>query len=149
MIFGGTGAKPQDSKPPFWQDTEAWENVVHLTHSCIHDEILHRRRRPGRKEYSVTPQVYHESSLSRSYHHGGRALLELSSVSPLQKDTKQPIRIYLNYDAVGHSSDRDCRNVGDLVKVLCFKYIPPNFEFFGLVFYYVHWSLIMVSISAW
>ncbi|URE23692.1 metalloendopeptidase metallopeptidase zinc ion binding protein [Musa troglodytarum] len=117
VIFGGTGAKPQDSKPPFWQDTEAGENVVRLTHSCIHDEILHRRRRPGRKEYSVTPQVYHESSLSRSHHHGGRALLEVFSVSPFQKDTKQPIRIYLNYDAVGHSSDRDCRNVGDLVKL--------------------------------
>ncbi|KAI3750367.1 hypothetical protein L2E82_21001 [Cichorium intybus] len=33
------------------------------------------------------------------------------------KNAKQPIRIYLNYDAVGHSPARDCRKVGDIVKL--------------------------------
>ena len=32
-------------------------------------------------------------------------------------DRRQPIRIYLNYDAVGHSADRDCRSPGEIVKV--------------------------------
>lgn len=50
-------------------------------------------------------------------HRKGRALLGLSVSPHLEKDAKQPIRIYLNYDAVGHSPDRDCRNVGDIVKV--------------------------------
>jgi leishmanolysin len=35
----------------------------------------------------------------------------------MQKNVKKPIRIYLNYDAVGHSLDRDCKNIGDIVKV--------------------------------
>ncbi|XP_018678800.2 uncharacterized protein LOC103986043 isoform X1 [Musa acuminata AAA Group] len=117
VSFGATCAKPQDSKPLLWQNTESGEKNVYLTHSCIHDEILHQRRRPGRKEYSVTPQVYHGSSLSRPHHRGGRTLLELSPAFPLQIDAKQPIRIFLNYDAVGHTSDRDCQNVGDLVKL--------------------------------
>ncbi|RZR90080.1 hypothetical protein BHM03_00017903, partial [Ensete ventricosum] len=56
--------------------------------------------------------------LSRSRHRGGRALLEVSSRPLLQRDAKQPIRILLNYDAVGHSPDRDCQNVGDLVKIV-------------------------------
>lgn len=43
------------------------------------------------------------------------------SVSEEDKDVvKQPIRIYLNYDAVGHSFDRDCQTVGDVVKVVAF-----------------------------
>ncbi|KAJ9567420.1 hypothetical protein OSB04_003386 [Centaurea solstitialis] len=37
------------------------------------------------------------------------------------KNAKLPIRIYLNYDAVGHSPDRDCRNVGDIVKASLIK----------------------------
>ncbi|THU58622.1 hypothetical protein C4D60_Mb03t16300 [Musa balbisiana] len=117
VCFGGTGAKSQDSELLFSQNPKVGEKDVQLTHSCIHDEILHQRHRPGRKEYSVTPQIYYQSSLSRSRHRGGRALLEVSSVPMLQKDAKQPIRILLNYDAVGHSPDRDCRNVGDLVKL--------------------------------
>lgn len=121
MSFVATCAKPQDSKPLLLQNTESGEKNVYLTHSCIHDEILHQRRRPGRKEYSVTPQVYHGSSLSRPHHRVRRTLLELSPAFPLQIDAKQPIRIFLNYDAVGHTSDRDCQNVGDLVKVICCK----------------------------
>ncbi|KAK7291166.1 hypothetical protein RIF29_06094 [Crotalaria pallida] len=90
------------------------ENVA--SHSCIHDEILEQRKRPGRKVYSVTPQVY-EPSLTKPLQHKGRALLGVSTSPEPQKDVKQPIRIYLNYDAVGHSPDRDCQKVGDIVKL--------------------------------
>ncbi|CAI8606411.1 unnamed protein product [Vicia faba] len=87
------------------------------SHSCIHDQILEQRKRPGYKVYSVTPQVYEPSQL-KSLQHRGRALLGvLSTSSKPQKDEKQPIRIYLNYDAVGHSPDRDCQKVGDIVKL--------------------------------
>lgn len=92
-------------------------NTEHIaSHSCIHDQILEQRKRPGRKVYSVTPQVYEPSRL-KPLRHKGRALLEVSTSSGPQKDAKEPIRIYLNYDAVGHSPDRDCREVGDIVKV--------------------------------
>ncbi|KAE9457065.1 hypothetical protein C3L33_11022, partial [Rhododendron williamsianum] len=64
-----------------WQATEKGDENI-ISHSCIHDEILEQRRRPGQQ----------------------------------QINEKQPIRIYLNYDAVGHSHDRDCRSVGDIVK---------------------------------
>jgi leishmanolysin len=65
--------------------------------------------------YSVTPQVYHEPrSVEKAFHHNGRVLL---SVFDEEKDVKQPIRIYLNYDAVGHSLDRDCQRVGNIVKL--------------------------------
>lgn len=85
------------------------------SHSCIHDQIIEQRKRPGRKVYSVTPQVYHEPrSAAKVYPHNGRVLL---SVFDEEKDVKQPIRIYLNYDAVGHSLDRDCQRIGDIVKV--------------------------------
>ncbi|KAM7279442.1 hypothetical protein ACFE04_006576 [Oxalis oulophora] len=89
------------------------------THSCIHDQIIEQRKRPGRKVYSVTPQVYAHprSSASKQIHRKGRSLLGVSwSEAPL-RDEKQPIRIFLNYDAVGHSADRDCRKVGDIVKL--------------------------------
>ncbi|KAK9163547.1 hypothetical protein Syun_004449 [Stephania yunnanensis] len=32
-------------------------------------------------------------------------------------EQRHPIRIYLNYDVVEHSPDRDCQSVGDIVKV--------------------------------
>ncbi|KAI4375009.1 hypothetical protein MLD38_012931 [Melastoma candidum] len=91
------------------------ENIV--SHSCIHDQILEQRKKPGHKIYSVTPQVYQESTTSKPLYRRGRALLGLSTFSVKQREAKQPIRIYLNYDAVGHSADRDCRNVGDIVKL--------------------------------
>ncbi|XP_047157169.1 uncharacterized protein LOC124828014 [Vigna umbellata] len=90
------------------------ENIA--THSCIHDQILEQRKRPGRKVYLVTPQVYEPSRL-KHLQHKGRALLDVSTSSGSQEDAKKPIRIYLNYDAVGHSPDRDCRAVGDIVKL--------------------------------
>ncbi|KAG6520516.1 hypothetical protein ZIOFF_017573 [Zingiber officinale] len=117
VSFGRTSAESHNNYPYLRQNLETVEGDAYLMHSCIHDEILHQRRRPGRKEYSVTPQVYHEHSFSRSQHSGRRALLQVSKPPTLQKDSKQPIRIYLNYDAVGHSYDRDCLNVGDLVKL--------------------------------
>ncbi|XP_004499123.1 uncharacterized protein [Cicer arietinum] len=86
------------------------------SHSCIHDQILEQRKRPGHKVYSVTPQVY-KPGRSKPLRHKGRALLGISTSSKPQKDEKQPIRIYLNYDAVGHSPDRDCQKVGDIVKL--------------------------------
>ncbi|CAN6582677.1 unnamed protein product [Malus baccata var. baccata] len=88
-----------------------------VSHSCIHDQIIKQRRRPGRKVYTVTTQVYEGSGVSKPLHQKGRALLGISKCSVHQRDVKRPIRIYLNYDAVGHSPDRDCRNVGDVVKL--------------------------------
>uniref|UniRef100_A0A1D1YLX8 Leishmanolysin-like peptidase n=1 Tax=Anthurium amnicola TaxID=1678845 RepID=A0A1D1YLX8_9ARAE len=88
-----------------------------LSHSCIHDEILQQRRRPGRKEYSVSPQLYGTPTISSFNHHRGRALLEVSPLLDSEKESRRPIRIFLNYDAVGHSQDRDCRDVGDIVKL--------------------------------
>lgn len=91
------------------------ENV--FSHSCIHDQIIEQRRKPGRNVYSITPQLYQESVLTDPIHYKGRALLSVSKFSNLQNDAKQPIRIFLNYDAVGHSPDRDCRSIGDIVKL--------------------------------
>ncbi|KAF2309966.1 hypothetical protein GH714_005814 [Hevea brasiliensis] len=51
--------------------------------------------------------------MSKSFHHKGRALLGISELQSQQKDAKQPIRIFLNYDAVGHSPDRDCQKLGE------------------------------------
>ncbi|KAK7310453.1 hypothetical protein RJT34_07992 [Clitoria ternatea] len=90
------------------------ENVA--SHSCIHDQILEQRKRPGHKVYSVTPQVY-KPSLLTPLQHKGRALLGVSTSREPQENEKQPIRIYLNYDAVGHSPDRDCQKIGDIVKL--------------------------------
>lgn len=91
------------------------ESIV--SHACIHDQILEQKRRPGLKVYSVTPQVYDVSGTAKPIHRKGRALLGVSEQSNQQKSAKQPIRIYLNYDAVGHSPERDCQKVGDIVKV--------------------------------
>lgn len=99
-----------------WQGSEKESKNV-FSHSCIHDQILEQRRRPGRKVYSVTPQVYEEPVHSKPLHRKGRTLLTYSEFPKQKSDAKQPIRIYLNYDAVGHSPDRDCRNVGDIVKL--------------------------------
>ncbi|KAJ4815085.1 Leishmanolysin-like peptidase [Rhynchospora pubera] len=107
----------EDTKPLSYEGPEpADTNNIYLTHSCIHDEILHQRRRSGRKEYSVTPQVYVGSASSED-HHRGRTLLGLPEEIQTQSTAKKPIRIYLNYDAVGHSPDRDCQKVGDIVKL--------------------------------
>ncbi|KAI3767234.1 hypothetical protein L2E82_17323 [Cichorium intybus] len=94
------------------------ENIQ--SHSCIHDQIIEqRKKRPGHKVFSVTQQVYHTSN---HLHHKGRELLGTSKSLSFPKNKKLPIRIYLNYDAVGHSPERDCRNVGDIVKLG----EPPN-----------------------
>lgn len=106
-----TDAKTSEHKVHWQSPVKGAENIV--SHSCIHDQILEQRRQPGRKVYTVTPQVYEASGVSKPLYRKGRALLGI----PQQSDAKQPIRIYLNYDAVGHSPDRDCRNIGDIVKV--------------------------------
>lgn len=117
-IQGTFADSKEDAKPLYYEGPESGDtNNIYLTHSCIHDEILHQRRRTGRKEYSVTPQVYVGSTSSED-HHRGRTLLSLPEEVQTQSSAKQPIRIYLNYDAVGHSADRDCQKVGDIVKVL-------------------------------
>ncbi|OMO75031.1 Peptidase M8, leishmanolysin [Corchorus olitorius] len=100
-----------------WQGPEGGNTENIVSHSCIHDQIIEQRRRPGRKVYSVTPQVYEHSGISNHVHHKGRSLLALPELVGPSKDAKQPIRIYLNYDAVGHSQDRDCRKVGEIVKL--------------------------------
>lgn len=102
-----------------WQGMESVSKSI-ASHSCIHDRIIEERRKPGRKVYSVTPQVYDEPATSKRLHRKGRALLGISEALGQQRDAKQPIRIYLNYDAVGHSPDRDCRRIGDIVKVSVF-----------------------------
>lgn len=99
------------------QQVRKREGEVIDSHSCIHDQIIEQRRRPGRRVYSVTPQVYEESSIAQLFHSKRRALLGISESVEEAKDGRQPIRIYLNYDAVGHSPDRDCRNVGGIVKL--------------------------------
>ncbi|XP_028079522.1 uncharacterized protein LOC114281276 [Camellia sinensis] len=109
-----TCAKSQEHQ--LWQGTEKGDENI-ISHSCIHDEILEQRRRPGRKVYSVTPQVYEGSGISKTLHRKGRALLGISKSLEQQNDVKQPIRIYLNYDVVGLSPDRDCQNVGEIVKL--------------------------------
>lgn len=114
LWFEATYAKSQEHQL-LWKDPERGsENII--SHSCIHDQILEQRKRPGHKVFSITPQVYKESGRAK-IHSKGRTLLEIPDLHEQQKDAKQPIRIYLNYDAVGHSPDRDCREVGDIVKV--------------------------------
>lgn len=114
----------------FWidgSDAKSQEHHLHLqglefgekgalSHSCIHDQILDQKRRPGHKEYSITPQVYKEDNFLGTHQGKGRTLLGVSQLLE-QRDPREPIRIYLNYDAVGHSHDRDCHSVGDVVKV--------------------------------
>ena len=78
----------------------AKEDKAPTSHSCIHDVISAKRH------YSISPQIYEDNRK-------GRALLALSE----EEDTRQPIRIYLNYDAVGLSPDRDCHAPGQIVKV--------------------------------
>jgi leishmanolysin len=109
-------ANSDDGKALSLEGADSGEKDVYLSHSCIHDEILHQRRRAGRKEYSVMPQVYHVPR-DKTEHLRGRQLLGVSSWRAPRSNVKKPIRIYLNYDAVGHSPDRDCKNVGDVVKV--------------------------------
>ncbi|XP_047327274.1 leishmanolysin-like peptidase [Impatiens glandulifera] len=103
-----------------WPETETettHDNNIISSHSCIHDEILKQRRRPGKKIYSVTPQVYDQAEeVSKPLHRKGRTLLGFSTAQE-NKQVNKPIRIYLNYDAVGHTIDRDCINVGDVVKL--------------------------------
>ncbi|XP_027329186.1 uncharacterized protein LOC113845803 isoform X2 [Abrus precatorius] len=112
--LGANNAKPQEHH---FQGGGLERRIANTeSHSCIHDQILEKRKRPGRKVYSVTPQVY-EPGLMKPLQHKGRVLLGVSTSSEPQENEKKPIRIYLNYDAVGHSTDRDCQKIGDIVKL--------------------------------
>ncbi|KAK2660467.1 hypothetical protein Ddye_007000 [Dipteronia dyeriana] len=115
LLFEAANAKIQEHQLQPKDYDRGSKNIV--SHSCIHDQILEQRRRPGRKVYSITPQVYNEYGSLKSLHRKGRALLGIPNIQEQQNIAKQPIRIYLNYDAVGHSPDRDCRKVGDIVKL--------------------------------
>ncbi|KAK9066693.1 hypothetical protein SSX86_014016 [Deinandra increscens subsp. villosa] len=113
VFFDISQAKFGDKQLQSRRRENSGENIQ--SHSCIHDQIIEqRRKRPGNKVFSVTPQVYHGSG---HLHRKGRELLDTSKSSGFSKNAKLPIRIYLNYDAVGHSPDRDCRNVGDTIKL--------------------------------
>lgn len=46
-----------------------------------------------------------------------RRLLSVPSRADAELEKHQPIRIFLNYDAVGHSTDRDCHSLHDVVKL--------------------------------
>ncbi|KAG0610529.1 hypothetical protein M758_7G072700 [Ceratodon purpureus] len=95
-----------------WHDQEPTGRAPQ-THSCIHDEILEQQRRAGVNQYKITPQVYEISGEPLEDETHGRALLDIET----DVDKRQPIRIFLNYDAVGHSVDRDCRVPGEIVKL--------------------------------
>jgi leishmanolysin len=125
LVFFNIVQAKNDDKHLQWRGQETGSDKHVASHSCIHDEIIEqRRKKPGNKVYSVTPQVYHGTvDTSEPIHRKGRSLLGISEVSSVPKNTKQPIRIYLNYDAVGHSPARDCRNIGDIVKVSLVKQI--------------------------
>ncbi|KAL3639226.1 hypothetical protein CASFOL_017133 [Castilleja foliolosa] len=112
LILEATLATTQELRPQRPEPKPNNKNTV--THSCIHDQIIEQRKRPGREVYSVSAQLYVEPDVPQRR---GRALLGLSESTKKQNDAKKPIRIYLNYDAVGHSSERDCRNVGEIVKL--------------------------------
>ena len=60
--------------------------------------------------YENGVQVFDDGAHSRD-------LLSIPSKVEPDLDKRQPIRILLNYDAVGHSADRDCRSPGNIVKV--------------------------------
>lgn len=114
LWFEATTGKSREQNDLQWESRGRGSSENIVSHSCIHDQIVEERRRPGRKVYSVTPQVYEHPGIG---HNKGRSLLGIPELLKHSKDVKQPIRIFLNYDAVGHSQDRDCREVGDIVKV--------------------------------
>ncbi|PWA76931.1 EGF-like, conserved site-containing protein [Artemisia annua] len=129
LVFFNSVQAKNDDRHLQWRGPETGSEKHVASHSCIHDEIIEqRRKKPGNKVYSVTPQVYHGTvDTSEPIHRKGRSLLGISEVSSVPKNAKQPIRIYLNYDAVGHSPARDCRNVGDIVKLG----EPPGASYLG------------------
>ncbi|WOG99020.1 hypothetical protein DCAR_0418366 [Daucus carota subsp. sativus] len=116
LVWSAAGYALSQEHELLWHDSEKGTKNI-KSHSCIHDQIVEQRKRPGFKVYSISPQVYKEQHISKPLRRNGRALLEASEFSGKQDNAKQPIRIYLNYEAVGHSPDRDCRNVGDIVKL--------------------------------
>ncbi|XP_074370000.1 uncharacterized protein LOC141711455 [Apium graveolens] len=115
LVWSAAGYAISQEHELLLQESEKGTNNI-KSHSCIHDQIIEQRKRPGFKVYSISPQVYKEQHISKPLQRKGRALLEVSEFSGKQDNAKQPIRINLNYEAVGHSPDRDCRNIGEHCK---------------------------------
>jgi leishmanolysin len=113
LLWAGMRVSAAEVEASHWHDRELAGRGPQ-THSCIHDEILEQQRRAGVNQYKITPQVYEISGeLVEDETHARRALLDAET----DVDKRQPIRIFLNYDAVGHSVDRDCRVPGEIVKL--------------------------------
>lgn len=111
LLWVGIFTSAEEHSHSHWRDRKSTSKSLQ-THSCIHDKILEQQRRAGVNQYKITPQVYDSSAEPLEDETHGRVLLEESDV-----DKRQPIRIFLNYDAVGLSHDRDCRAPGEIVKV--------------------------------
>ncbi|KAK7355594.1 hypothetical protein VNO80_14854 [Phaseolus coccineus] len=71
---------------------------------------ISRHRRKMEHKVVLNKKVY-KPGLSKHLQLKGRALLGISTPTDLLGIEKQPIRIYLNYVAVGHSPDRDCQEI--------------------------------------
>ena len=69
----------------------------------------------GCKEYSITPQTHGDEFGFVKSDKKDRKLLPVANKNS-QLNKKQSIRIVSNHD-VGHSLDRDCRSIGDAVKL--------------------------------
>lgn len=114
LLWLGSIAANADHEEVHWHEGE---RDLLQSHSCIHDEILEQRRRPGWRDYTVTPQLYDIKYEALEGNRHGRTLLSESMREDSGLERRQPIRIFLNYDAVGHSPERDCKAVGEVVKV--------------------------------
>lgn len=79
------------------------DSTVFLCHICVDQSSVLNR---------ILVQVYDDQVEANVEDLHGRKLL-----SDAELDKRQSIRIFLNYDAVGHSTDRDCHFVHDVVKV--------------------------------
>ncbi len=85
------------------------DSTVFLCHICVDQSSVLNR---------ILVQVYDDQVEANVEDlHGRKLLSELPSRADAELDKRQSIRIFLNYDAVGHSTDRDCHFVHDVVKV--------------------------------
>jgi leishmanolysin len=116
LIWVEIVASHEDHSRFHWHD-KGQRSGTPQSHSCIHDKILEQQRRIGVKQYKITPQVYEDEVEVIMEDPHSRRLLSVSSRADAELEKHQPIRIFLNYDAVGHSTDRDCHSLHDVVKV--------------------------------
>ncbi|CAK9859449.1 unnamed protein product [Sphagnum jensenii] len=116
LIWVEIVASHEDHSRFHWHD-KGQRSGTPQSHSCIHDKILEQQRRIGVKQYKITPQVYEDEVEVIMEDPHSRRLLSVSSRADAELEKHQPIRIFLNYDAVGHSTDRDCHSLHDVVKL--------------------------------